>query len=198
MAADPLFSVVLATYNRGRHLIPTIESVLRQTCCAYELIVVGDGCNDCTEEAVASFKSERITWRNLPRNSGSQSLPNNEGLQCARGAWICYIGHDDIWAPDHLAELRALTERDEGADFAVSGCICYGPPGSEIYWVTGMFAESEAALEHFFPRPRSPTGATSSGESAPGAIRARSRLRSTAIFCCARRGLACGSPPQVA
>ncbi len=151
MLDDPFFSIVLATYNRGQHIKPTIESVLRQTFAAYELIVVGDGCDDCTEEVVTSFDPERVSWRNLARNSGSQSSPNNEGIRCARGAWICYIGHDDVWAPNHLAQLRGLIEHDRTADFAVSGCIFYGPHGSEVYYVTGLFTDSDAPFKHFFP-----------------------------------------------
>ena len=57
---DPFFSIVLATYNRGQSITPTIESVLCQTFSAVELIVVGDGCDDCMEDVVASLDSERI------------------------------------------------------------------------------------------------------------------------------------------
>lgn len=151
MSDDPYFSIVLATYGRGRRIVPTIESVLGQSFAAFELIVVGDGCDDDTEDAVKAFNAAKISWRNLTPNSGSQSFPNNVGIDCARGAWICYIGHDDIWAPDHLAQLHAAIGRDGAADFAVSGCIYYGPPGSEIYYVNGLFDDSNAAYDHFFP-----------------------------------------------
>lgn len=151
MTDRPLFSVVLATYNRGPHIRPTIQSVLWQTCSDFELIVVGDGCTDETEQAVTSFRDARVTWRNLAGNSGSQSAPNNEGIRCARGAWICYVGHDDIWSPDHLARLRALIQSDEALDFAVSGCVYYGPAGSDVYFVTGMFEGDDAPLREFFP-----------------------------------------------
>jgi hypothetical protein len=50
-----------------------------------------------------------------------------------------------------LARLRALIEQDRTIDFAVSGCIYYGPQGSEVYYVTGLFTGSGAAFEHFFP-----------------------------------------------
>ena len=150
----PSFSIVLATYNRGEHIRPTIESVLRQAWQAFELIVVGDGCDDSTEATVRSFDDARVSWRNLPENSGSQSAPNNAGIECARGEWIAYIGHDDIWAPDHLQRLRAVIDLDATVDFAISGCISYGPEGSDFYRVHGIFDASVAegvALRHFFP-----------------------------------------------
>lgn len=150
MRHRPLFSIILATYNRGHYIIPTIESVLGQTCPDFELIVVGDGCNDATEHVVKSFTSGNIIWRNLAENSGNQSFPNNEGIRNARGCWICYIGHDDIWAPDHLARLAALIESDR-PDFSISGCIFYGPEGSGVYYITGLFENTDAAFQHFFP-----------------------------------------------
>jgi glycosyltransferase involved in cell wall biosynthesis len=152
--ASPFFSVVLATYNRGKHIRPTIESVLRQRFSDFELLVVGDGCDDATERVVRSYADEKVSWRNLPRNSGSQSAPNNEGIGHARGDWIAYIGHDDVWAPDHLQALRDAVVADPATDFAVSGCIYYGPPDSGVYYVTGLFETSAAAFRHFLP----PTG----------------------------------------
>src|SRR5262245_4996340 len=147
----PFFSIVLATYNRGEHIRPTIASVLRQTFDDYELLVVGDGCDVRTEHAVRSFHSPKITWRNLPQNSGSQSAPNNVGISQACGAWIAYLGHDDVWAPDHLAALRQVVASDTIVELAVSGCLYYGPEGSHIYIVTGLFEDDAAPFKHFFP-----------------------------------------------
>ena len=121
---------MLSTYGRGEHIRPTIESVLGQTHSDFELIVVGDGCADETEAIVGSFANDKIIWRNLPANTGSQSLPNNEGIRCARGDWICYLGHDDIWSPDHLSCLAQVIWTHDGSDFIVSGCIYYEPKDS--------------------------------------------------------------------
>jgi glycosyltransferase involved in cell wall biosynthesis len=151
MNEAPFFSIVLSTYGRGRHIGPTIMSLLGQSYADFELIVVGDGCSDETEATVRSFPQERIAWRNLPHNTGSQSFPNNDGIRAARGAWIAYVGHDDVWAPDHLEALAARIANDPALDFVVSGCVYHGPPGSELCWVTGLFDDSGAASGQFFP-----------------------------------------------
>jgi glycosyltransferase involved in cell wall biosynthesis len=147
----PLFSVVIATYGRGEHIRPTIESALRQTCSDFELLVVGDGCTDETEAVVRSYDSAKIRWLNREENSGGQSAPNNLGIEMAEGDWVAYLGHDDIWSPHHLEALRDLIRKEPATGFAVGGCIYYGPPGSEVYWVTGLFDEDGAKFEHFFP-----------------------------------------------
>jgi glycosyltransferase involved in cell wall biosynthesis len=151
MNENPFFSVVLSTYGRGHHIKPTIESVLCQSFGDFELIVVGDGCLDDTETAVQSFRSERITWRNLSVNTGSQSFPNNEGIRASRGQWIAYIGHDDIWAPNHLEHVFRAAASTDTFDFVIGGCIFHGPKGAEFYLVTGMFDSADAPFQHFFP-----------------------------------------------
>lgn len=151
MSRIPFFSVILPTYGRGRHIKPSIESVLRQGFDDFELVVVGDGCIDETETIVRSFPAERVRWLNLARNSGSQSFPNNEGIRSSHGHWIAYIGHDDIWSPNHLERISHTIKADETLDFAVSGCVFHGPKGSEDYYITGLFDDADAPFHHFFP-----------------------------------------------
>lgn len=151
----PAFSVILSTYNRGRHIVPTIASVLRQDLADFELLVIGDACTDDTEAAVQGCADPRVTWYNLPQRAGSQSGPNNAGLARARGRYIAYLGHDDLWAPDHLTALGACFAAEPDAAFAVSGAIFYGPPASGEHHVTGLFTAADAPLERFFFPPSS-------------------------------------------
>ena len=113
----PLVSVITATYNRSNVLALAIESVRWQTFGDWELWVIGDACTDDTAQVVASFAAAdpRIHFLNLEQNVGEQSGPNNAGCQRARGRYIAYLNHDDLWLPDHLAvAVKALEET--GAD----------------------------------------------------------------------------------
>jgi glycosyltransferase involved in cell wall biosynthesis len=147
----PVFSVILATFNRGRHIVPTVSSVIGQTFRDFELLIIGDCCTDETAEIVQPFLNNNVLWLNLSKQGGSQSYPNNAGLERARGQYIAYIGHDDVWAPDHLASLHTCFLSDANVDFAISGCLFHGPPGSDLYRVTGIFENDSAKFEHLFP-----------------------------------------------
>jgi len=113
---DPSVTVIIPTYNWSSVLPYSIGSVLRQTFTDFELLVVGDGCTDDSEAVVRRVGDPRIKWINLPTNTGHQSEPNNEGLRQARGQFIAYLGHDDLWLPHHLSCL--VSALDEGADLA--------------------------------------------------------------------------------
>jgi glycosyltransferase involved in cell wall biosynthesis len=100
--ALPLITVITATYNRSNVLRYAIESVLNQTLPDWELIVVSDAATDDTPEVVASFNDPRIRFIELDQNHGEQSVPNNVALKLARGQFIAFLNHDDLWFPDHL------------------------------------------------------------------------------------------------
>jgi glycosyltransferase involved in cell wall biosynthesis len=102
---DPTVSVIVPTYNSSRTLRLTLQTVLNQDFVDFEVWVVGDGCTDDSENVVASFADGRLHWVNLPSNSGGPSLPRNEGLRRAKGRFVAYLGHDDLWFPWHLSEL---------------------------------------------------------------------------------------------
>lgn len=101
----PTVTVIIATFNKKRALRYAIDSVLWQTFQDFECWVIGDACTDGSAELVEGYADPRIKWHNLKRNSGYQSAPNNEGLRRARGKYIAYLNHDDIWLPNHLQVL---------------------------------------------------------------------------------------------
>jgi glycosyltransferase involved in cell wall biosynthesis len=125
----PRVSAIIPTYNRSAVLRYAIASALQQTFTDFELLVVGDGCTDDSAEVVASFGDARVQWINLPENTRHQSGPNNEGLRQARGEIVAYLGHDDLWLPQHLSSLVTALDAT-GADVAYALSINVAPDGT--------------------------------------------------------------------
>jgi glycosyltransferase involved in cell wall biosynthesis len=132
----PFVSVITATYNWSSVLRYAIQSVLWQTLQDFEMLIIGDGCTDDSAEVVASLHDPRLRWHNLQENSGHQSVPNNTGLAMARGKYVAYLGHDDLWYPTHMAGLVNELEKTN-ADIANSVCLMIGPPGSRVRRLVG-------------------------------------------------------------
>jgi hypothetical protein len=75
-------------------------------------------------------------------NSGSKSIPQNAGIKAARGEYIAYLAHDDLWHPQHLETvLGAIVQAD--ADLAYSVALYVPPPGETRRHVSGIFPEGE-------------------------------------------------------
>ena len=150
MTSAPLVTIVTATYNWSSALRCAIESARLQTFQDFEHVVVGDGCTDDSADVVSSFRDPRLRWINLPENTGGQAGPNNHGIAAARGSFIAYLGHDDVWYPTHLETLIA-TLRDKRADMAGAVMLLYGPPCTRVRAVSGVFGSGEFSIRDFMP-----------------------------------------------
>ena len=83
----PFFTIVVATFNRGRHIVPTIEAALEQTFTDFELLVIGDGVTDDTLDQVPRG-DRRVSVMGLPPPNSGQARPNNAGIAAARGRYV--------------------------------------------------------------------------------------------------------------
>lgn len=147
----PVFSVVIATWNWSAALHLALQSVLDQTFADFEVLIVGDACSDDSAEVVAAFGDTRLHWHNLDARCGNQWDPNNYGLSVARGEYVAYLGHDDLWWPTHLASAHAAFERSR-ADMVAAVALMYGPPQSGMRCVTGFFPnDTYSPRSCFFP-----------------------------------------------
>jgi len=119
MTSNPAASIIISAYNRPHVVAFAIKSVLNSDFDDWEMIVVGDGCNEATENAVKAFVDPRIRFFNLPENTGSQSEPHNAGVRQARGRYVLFLNQDDMYFPDHISESLRFMEAS-GADIAWS------------------------------------------------------------------------------
>jgi len=103
-ATTPQFTVLIPTYKRPVELAAAIESALRQTEPAAEIVVVDDDPYGQEGYAVAEqFRSEGHPVRSL-LNEGlhGQSSNTNLGLRACRTNWIKLLHDDDLLLPDCL------------------------------------------------------------------------------------------------
>jgi glycosyltransferase involved in cell wall biosynthesis len=106
---NPSFSVVISTFNRRDLVLQAVESVLRQTFSAYEIIVVVDGSNDGTAIALSKFFPGIHV---LECSNRGIAACRNRGLAAATGDWVCFLDDDDLWHPMKL-ELAARYIREQ-------------------------------------------------------------------------------------
>lgn len=98
---EGMVSIIMPSWNTGRLIAESIQSVIDQTYPNWELLIVDDCSTDNTDEVVGKFHDERIRYFHNERNSGA-ALTRNHALQKARGEWIAFLDSDDLWMPEKL------------------------------------------------------------------------------------------------
>lgn len=101
-----MFSVIIPLYNKAPYIAKAIESVLGQTYCDFEVIVIDDGSTDQSLEVAKTFENKSITIVSQP-NSGVSTARNN-GVKIAKHPYICFLDADDWWHPTFLEEMKRL------------------------------------------------------------------------------------------
>ena len=93
-----LVSVIMPSWNTGKFIAESIQSVINQTYKNWELIIVDDCSTDNTDEIVGKFIDIRIKYLKNEKNSGA-ALTRNRALREAKGEWIAFLDSDDLWKP---------------------------------------------------------------------------------------------------
>lgn len=109
---DDLVSIIMPSFNTGKYITETIESVLAQSYKNWELIIVDDCSSDNTDEVVRTYLSDdRIHYLKNEKNSGA-AFSRNTALREAKGKWIAFLDSDDIWLPEKLEKQIAFMEEN--------------------------------------------------------------------------------------
>ena len=104
---SPLVSVIIPAYKNAEFLSDAINSVLKQTCSHFELIIVNDASPDNTDEVVKTFYDPRIKYILHEKNKGL-SAARNTGIRNSTGDYIALLDGDDYFHPDKLRHKSLL------------------------------------------------------------------------------------------
>jgi glycosyltransferase involved in cell wall biosynthesis len=98
----PEVSVIIPTYNNAPLIPETLDGALRQSFKNFELVVVDDGSTDDTARIV---KNDYPQVRYVYQPNRGPAAARNKGVHLARGEYIAFCDHDDIWNERHLEGL---------------------------------------------------------------------------------------------
>jgi glycosyltransferase involved in cell wall biosynthesis len=119
-----LVSVIIPTRNRPQLVLRAVRSALNQTYPHLEVIVVVDGPDPATNEALNTVVDERLRVVAFDQSVGGSDA-RNKGVQHASGHWIAFLDDDDEWlAPKIEKQIDAAL--DSNSPFPVVTCYFIG------------------------------------------------------------------------
>lgn len=125
---QPFLSVGIPTYNGAAFIKESVQSVLAQSYCDYELIIVDDSSIDNTVEIVKSFSDPRIKVFQNEKRLGL--APNwNRCIELSSGEFINIFHQDDVMLPQNLERKTRFLLDNPTAGFVYSSAIEFDETG---------------------------------------------------------------------
>jgi len=135
----PLVSIVTPSFNQGRFIRETIESVLTQGYPNIEYLVMDGGSTDDTLKILQEY-DDRLTW--VSEHDRGQADAINKGWRRARGVILAYLNSDDTYLPDTVERAVA--------------CLLEQPEAGAVYGEGHHVDEVGKILERYPTEPFSP------------------------------------------
>lgn len=147
-----MISVIMPVYNKEKHVVDSINSVLQQSFSNFELIIVFDLSTDRSSELVMQHLERNPDPRVRLMHTNSVGpggyAARNLGAGEARYKWLAFLDADDIWEQGHLLELVQLIEADSRCRFAsTSWKELQGPASRAVYDLRGYLGYEINAKE---------------------------------------------------
>ncbi len=117
---EPLVTIGIPVYNGMPYLSEAVESTLRQSYSALEIIISDNGSDDGTEQYCRELRERdaRVRYYRSDVNRGAGSNFNQVLLR-ARGAYFKWLASDDTIEPDFVSESLLALASCPGSTLAV-------------------------------------------------------------------------------
>ena len=153
-SAAEMVSVVIPSRNWPGFVGRAVLSALNQTFRYIEVIVVIDGPDEKTVEALAQIDDPRLRVNSLEASVGAQEA-RNIGVRLSHGPWVAFLDDDDEWLPMKLERQLEAARVSKWSHPLVSCGLLARTPDGDTEWPGREPVNLEPVAEYLFLRKRS-------------------------------------------
>lgn len=112
---QPLVTVIVPLYNKGKYIESTLKSVVNQSYTNLEILLIDDGSTDDGSLKAASLLSSTTRrFKIYHRENSGQAATRNFGAVNASGSLLAFLDADDVWHPNKIElQVRFLDSHKE-------------------------------------------------------------------------------------
>lgn len=150
----PLVSIIVPSYNQGRFIGETIESILSQSYRPLEILVIDGASTDETIDVIKSFgECHELRWWSEPDNGVVDAV--NKGLARAQGEIGAIQSSDDYYIKDALSTSLSHFQLDENVGLVYGDIATVDELGNEISRtkINPFSLENFLTKETWIPQP---------------------------------------------
>ncbi|MDR0896954.1 MAG: glycosyltransferase [Oscillospiraceae bacterium] len=122
MPYNDLVSIVVPVYNVELYLERCIDSILDQTHCHLDILLVDDGSTDSSGIICDAYREKDARVRVIHKSNGGVSSARNTGIEQAKGDYICFVDSDDVVTNNYVECLLGLCKK-YGVDMAMGNFL---------------------------------------------------------------------------
>lgn len=126
----PRLSVITPSFNQGKYIEETIESVITHKDNSLEYIIIDGGSTDNTLDIIKKYEKGIDYWES--EKDGGQTHAINKGFKLAKGEWLAFINSDDFYEKKAIPEFYHFVSEHPEAKWVVGNLNIIGTK-REIY-----------------------------------------------------------------
>ncbi len=147
----PKISIVVPSFNQGRFIAATLQSIVDQNYPKLQLIVVDGGSKDETVEVIKQYAAHIDWWVSEP-DSG-QTAAINKGFGRSSGEIMAWINSDDLAAPGSLFRVADWFAAHPETDVVYGDRLLIDENGDEVSrWILPSHSRRVLDWADFIPQ----------------------------------------------
>lgn len=149
----PKISVIVPVYNGAEFLRSCVDSILAQSFCDLEIILVDDGSTDESPEICDRYAAQDKRVICIHQENAGAAAARNCGLKASTGKYIAFVDSDD-WIDQDMYETMVSAAEERNCDLVICDCLKESEAGSCIYTheLPGGYYDREAMVAQYFPQ----------------------------------------------